>query len=406
MSRLTPEHPNRTTTCLMGLVLALAVVPSSAVPAQVEHPPQKVQQWLDRLPVWHSTQLGFDYQFDRYVQFRHGAMAARVASPPEPGSAAARIRRNDTGELITLEQGDLVVAMDETAFFGQADLDEHTGETSIYFRDGRTGRFIAGKAVLPPNVTPSRKIRGEVTFEPKITVSRSKGRDRAPFPRTQAELKGFLSQSIQDGEVRLGTPRLVQPDGSLTRAWLAFTQFSGLAHETIRDQAFVESLRVDLGHPVLNQTMAAALSNVERVIDRKLTLFNQDQVGQIGKERLDQQIEFQYLYAVFAAASARGQPLPPFTPLAVPAAAAPTFFVRLLSDRNATAILYMPRLNWRIITQSQRRQPDALEWSTCKPGEDVGMIGFYAYIARYADGTADPPREDLHITRQGEWRLP
>ena len=121
----------------MGLVLALAMVPSSSVQAQVELPPEAVQQWLDRLPVWHSTQLGFDYQLDRYVQFRQGAMAARVASPPLPGSAATRIRRNDTGELITLEQGDLVVAMDEMAFFSRTDLDEHTGETSIYFRMSR-----------------------------------------------------------------------------------------------------------------------------------------------------------------------------------------------------------------------------------------------------------------------------
>src|SRR4051812_7268138 len=98
MSCRTAEHPHPTTTCLIRLALALAMIPSPPAEAQVELPPVAIQQWLDQLPVWHSHQLGFDYQIDRYVQFQRGTLAARVASPPEPGSAATRIRRGDTGE--------------------------------------------------------------------------------------------------------------------------------------------------------------------------------------------------------------------------------------------------------------------------------------------------------------------
>jgi hypothetical protein len=66
----------------------------------------------------------------------------------------------------------------------------------------------------------------------------------------------------------------------------------------------------------------------------------------------------------------------------------------------------MPRLNWWIITRSQRRQPEEREWSTCQIGEPVGMTGFYAYVTGYPDGSKDAPRADLRVTREGPIALP
>ena len=391
-----------------GLVVTFLVTLlcfNSAASGQGGPDPANLERWLETLPVWRSSQLGFDYQLAHYVHFQCGAIVARVSSPPIPGSPASIIRSNETGELITLEPGDLVIAMDDMVFFSRADFDDHKGETTIYFRDSRTGRLGVGKTMLPAEVTPSQLVKGDSRLEPKVIVPWSSN-DRSPFAANQAELRGLLLQSIQDGEVKLGIPKVRDANGTFARSWFPSHTFSGPAHPTVYEQALVESLRFDLGDPVLNQTLAAALPNVERLIDRQLALLKQNQAEQLGKERLDQQIEFQYLYAVFAAAAARGQSIPPFTPLAVPAPAPAAYFVRLLSQRNASEILYMPRLNWWIITRSQHRQPQAPEWSTCKTGEEIGMMGYYAYIAKYADGSADPPREDLHITQKGDWKLP
>jgi hypothetical protein len=196
-------------------------------------------------------------------------------------------------------------------------------------------------------------------------------------------------------------------DGSISRDWSRFGAFS--AHETVRDQALVESLRTTKTNqdPLLRQYLPSALTNVERLIDRKLGYLNQGQPEEILKNQINQKIEFQYMWAVFTTATARGKSLPPFAPFpaTAPAMMAP-LPVRLLSLRNAIAIQYMPRLNWWIITKSQHREPKDLEWSTCKLGEKVQMSGFYAYVAQYADGSADPPRDDLHITGAGDVTLP
>src|SRR5512135_2220866 len=98
-----------------------------------------LNQWLNQLPVWHSSQLGIDYQLAHYVQFYKRALAARVAATTEPGAPATRIRRSDTGEFVMLEPGDLILAMDEMAFYNRDDFDGHVRESTIYFRDSRTG---------------------------------------------------------------------------------------------------------------------------------------------------------------------------------------------------------------------------------------------------------------------------
>jgi hypothetical protein len=386
---------------LLGVFLSLA----AAADAQEGFDGGANERWLNGLPVWRSHQLGFDYQFAEYEQFQSLAMVARVASTPLPGSAATRITRNDNGQVITLEPGDLVLAMDEMAFLNRADFDAHMGETTIYFRDGRTGLFGVGKAVLPAEVTPGQLVKGNAGFDPDFTFPWSKPQAE-PFAADQAETRSLLLQSIGDGEVQLDTPKVRLANGSVSRMWMPMNRFSGPAHRTVHEQALVESLRLDLGDPVLNQTMAAALPNVERVIDRQLLLLNQDRADLIKTERLDQQIEFQYLYAVFAFAAARGQPIPPFEPLPRFAPAAPPFFVKLFSQRNATEIYYMARLNWWIITRSKHRQPREEEWSKCKPGEAVSMIGYYAFFTKYPDGSADAPRDDLHIIQNGDFFLP
>lgn len=340
------------------------------------------------------------------MKFYKGAIAARVAATPEPGAPATRIRRSDTGEFVMLEPGDLILAMDEMAFYNRADFDGHVRESTIYFRDSRTGFLQSGRTVLPATVADSTFLRGDRSeSEVKVYQAPINQSDRIPFARSQPELRGLLLQAVQDGEVELNPPEMRDAEGSMSRDWFRFGDFS--AHETVQDQALVESLRTKTRDPLLRQYLPSVLTNVERLIDRKLEYLNQGQPEKVLKDQIDQKIEFQYMWAVFTTATARGESLPPFAPPSVvaPAPMAP-FAVRFFSQRNATAIQYMPRLNWWIITRSQRREPKDLEWSTCKPGEKVGMSGFYAYVAQYADGSADPPRDDLHITENGDLTLP
>lgn len=306
-----------------------------------------------------------------------------------------------------LEPGDLILAMDEMAFYNRADFDGHVRESTIYFRDSRTGFLQSGRTVLPATVTASTFLRGDRSeSEDKIYQEPIKQSDRTPFASSQPELRGLLLQAIQDGEIKLNPPKMRDAKGSMSRYWFFEPLFSGRAHETVDDQALVESLRTDIPDSLLHQYLPSVLTNVERLIDRKLGYLNQGEPEKILKDHIDQKIEFQYMWAVFTTATARGESLPPFAPLHMVGPAAAPFVVRLLSERNATAIQYMPRLNWWIITKSQRREPKDLEWSTCKPGEKVGMSGFYAYVAQYADGSADPPRDDLHITENGDLTLP
>src|SRR5208337_2508215 len=144
---------------LLGGIGFLAASPSPLAFGQPGGP--YVEQWLNQLPVWHSSQLGVDYQLAHYVNFYKGAIAARVAATPEPGAPAARIRRSDTGEFVMLEPGDLILAMDEMAFYNLADFDGHVGESTIYFRDSRTGFLQSGRTVLPATVTASTFLRGD-----------------------------------------------------------------------------------------------------------------------------------------------------------------------------------------------------------------------------------------------------
>lgn len=413
---MTRSHRSRCSpflSLLLGGIGFLAASPSPLAFGQPRGP--DVERWLNQLPVWHSSQLGIDYQLAVYMQFyKKRALAARVAATTEPGAPATRIRRSDTGEFIMLEPGDLILAMDEIAFYNPADFDGHVRESTIYFRDSRTGFLQSGRTVLPATITASTFVRGDRSgFENE--VYQAPINKAAPFARSQPELRGLLLQAVQDGEIELHPPEMRDAEGSTSRVWfpvgllsvIGFGPLSSSVHETVCDQALVESLRTNTRDPLLHQYLPSVLTNVERLIDRKLGYLNQGQPEKILKDQIDQKIEFQFMWAVFTTATARGESLPPFTPMPPPAAAAPPpFVVRLLSQRNAAAIQYMPRLNWWIITRSQRREPNDLEWSTCKPNEEVYMGGFYAYVAQYADGSADPPRNDLHITRDGVWTLP
>ena len=99
--------------------------------------------------------------------------------------------------------------------------------------------------------------------------------------------------------------------GSMSRYWFFEPLFSGRAHETVDDQALVESLRTDIPDSLLHQYLPSVLTNVERLIDRKLGYLNQGEPEKILKDHIDQKIEFQYMWAVFTTATARGESLPP-----------------------------------------------------------------------------------------------
>jgi hypothetical protein len=391
----------------LGGIVFLAAFSSRLAFGQPRDP--YIERWLNDLPVWHSSQLGVDYQLAHYVKYYKGALAARVAAAPGPGAPATRIRRSDNGKVVLLEPGDLILAMDEKAFYSRADFDDHVAESTIYFRDSRTGLLQYGRTVLPATVTASTFLRGDRSgSEDKVYQAPLDKSGTTPFAKSQPELRGLVLQAVQDGEVILHTPR-VRDNGLMSRRWFNFGPYSasGAYHETVGDQALVESLRTSTRDPLLRQYLSSGITNVELLIDRKLGYLNQGQPEKILKDQIDQKIEFQYMRAVFTTATARGESLPPFAPLpSVAYYAMGPMPVRLLSQRNATAIQYMPRLNWWIITKSQHREPKDLEWSTCKPGEKVQMSGFYAYVARYADGSADPPRDDLHITTSGDVTLP
>ena len=91
----------------------------------------------------------------------------------------------------------------------------------------------------------------------------------------------------------------------MSRYWF-FRAPQGAAHETVDDQALVESLRTDIPDSLLHQYLPSVLTNVERLIDRKLGYLNQGQPEKILKDHIDQKIEFQYMWAVFTTATARG----------------------------------------------------------------------------------------------------
>ena len=410
---MTRSHRSRCSPFLSLLLGGIGFLAASPSPLAFGQPRgSDVERWLNQLPVWHSSQLGIDYQLAHYdVRFYKGALAARVAATTEPGAPATRIRRSDTGEFIMLEPGDLILAMDEMTFYNRADFDGHVRESTIYFRNSRTGFLQSGRTVLPATITASTLVRGDRSgFEDKVYQAPIQKSDRTPFARSQPELRGLLLQAVQDGEIKLNPPVMRDAQGSTSWVWfpLGHLSVTGSVHETVCDQALVESLRTNTRDPLLHQYLPSVLTNVERLIDRKLGYLNQGQPEKILKDQIDQKIEFQFMWAVFTTATARGELLPPFIPLPPQSAPGPQapFVVCLLSQRNAAAIQYMPRLNWWIITRSQRREPNDLEWSTYKPNEKVYMSGFYAYVAQYADGSADPPRDDLHITRNGDWTLP
>jgi hypothetical protein len=354
------------------------------------------------------VQLGVDYQLRPYVDFGHPTVAALVTSAPDAGSAAGQIRLTSTGQVLALEPGDLIIAMDEMVFFNRDDLDGHTGQTNLYFRDSRSGLFQVAATTLPDAVTPSKLAsgdarRGELNMNPPRLLG---GRFTAPFARNQPELRGLLLQSIRDGEVRLTPPQLRDRDGTMATSWSTGAEFTiGMVHETASQQALVEALRSRPHDPDLLRYLTPSLANVERLIDRKLGLLNQGQTDQPRTERIDQQITFQYLWAVYATAAARGVPVPLEAKPPSPSAGAP-FAVQLTSQRGATSVQYMPRLNWWIITRSQNRQPEEREWSTCNVGDTVRLTGYYAYITRYADGSSDAARTDLHVARDGTFSLP
>jgi hypothetical protein len=393
---------------LLGAMTTVALTQRSA--GQDVRPEVRMDEWLRSMPVWHSAQLGIDYQLGEYMLLNRICLAARVAAPPAPGSPVSRIRRSDNGQLVTLEEGDLVLAMDEMAFFSRADFDSHVRETRLYYRDRLTGFFQAGTITLPATVEPSRPVRGDRPGDPLESpdgLGLPDPYEQYPFARSQAELRSLLGESIRDGEVTLYPPRVPQENRAIGNCTLGGGHFIGPVHATVRDQAVVESFRGYVRDPVLRQYSSSALVNVERLIDRKLRFLNQGQREQIRKQSIEQQIDFQYLWAFCASATARQLQLPDFVGALPRTAPAPQqFFVRLLSRRNAITFFYMPRLNWWIITRSQRRLPKDGEWSSCQTGEEIPMSGFYVYTARYADGSVDSPRTDLHITRPGTWTLP
>ena len=284
-----------------------------------------VERWLNQLPVWHSSQLGIDYQLAHYdVRFYKGALAARVAATTEPGAPATRIRRSDTGEFIMLEPGDLILAMDEMTFYNRADFDGHVRESTIYFRNSHTGFLQSGRTVLPATITASTLVRGDRSgFEDKVYQAPIQKSDRTPFARSQPELRGLLLQAVQDGEIKLNPPVMRDAEGSTSWVWFPLGHLSviglghltGSVHETVCDQALVESLRTNTRDPLLHQYLPSVLTNVERLIDRKLGYLNQGQPEKILKDQIDQKIEFQFIWAVFTTATARGESLPPFIPL-------------------------------------------------------------------------------------------
>jgi hypothetical protein len=398
---------------LWRLVLAISafLVQSCApdAPPHIDGP-----QWLQERPIWRSTQLGVDVHFIPYSFVSDGYSAARVAGAPAADSPASRVRFEDDGQIRALEPADLILAMDELVFYNLADFDGHFEESTIYIRDGRTGRFRKGSVSLPARTTPSSVVSRPQAFVPRQFSDRETQRktaEKLPFARSQLELRALLLQSIEDGEVLLTPPAKWEHSKSIQYS-RGGCYFKDEVHSTVRDQAAAESFRKFVVDPGWQEYLRPAVTNVEELIERKLEFLNLDQGDEISKQRLDQQIDFQYLCAVATAVSAEGQSIPDVEPPSnadsdsSAKTASYAFGVRFLSKRNAVSLLYMPRLNWWIITRSQRRQPKDQEWLTCKLGEYVNMTGFYAYRARYADGTLDSAREDLHITQPGDWTLP
>ena len=132
--------------------------------------------------------------------FYKEALATGSFSPPRlsPGLLPPGIRRSDTGEFVMLKPGDLILAMDEMAFYNRADSDGHVRESTIYFRDSRTGFLQSGRTVLPATVTASTFLRGDRSeSEDKIYQEPIKQSDRTPFASSRRNYAASCSRPFR-----------------------------------------------------------------------------------------------------------------------------------------------------------------------------------------------------------------
>ncbi|MDG3005890.1 hypothetical protein [Paludisphaera mucosa] len=364
-----------------------------------EPPPRLFPEGSSKWPPEKEPRLGVELSDTWYPwPFRHDDYSFEgmvVLRSPEGRSPARRVRLED-GKIVALKPGDLILSMNERAnptIENLAMIPE--GDAPLSLLDVETGQLVRGSVRLDAKV-PARERPGAGDGEAK-----DPGEAPAALARSQPELRAIVAEEVRTGGIRVRAPSF-SSDGPYLLWDFGPCYTAEPLDETTKWQVWIEGFRQGTAEPMRSE-WEPILGRAEGVLGREMERRNR--AGPLPST-VDRDFRRAMLYVLLdglgASMRTQGTRFPPYhVPPSGGGGGTGLLRVNLTTRTGTGTIHYMNRLHWRIITESQKREPKPGEWMTCRAGDGVSLAGWYAYFVEYPEGKKSAIRRDLHIRRDG-----